>query len=421
MGKSSPSAPAAPDPVKTANAQTASNIDTANAQAALNHSNQITPWGSQIWTQGPKNADGTSAWTSTITLDPDQQKLLSSNNQISQLLANLGIQQAGNVAGAINKPVDFGAAPAIQNGALSYHANQGGITNTIGNAGPIQNRIVDGGQIQTNVDTSGVPSLVGGDALNDAAKRNQAAAFAQQSAYLDPQYKQQQSDLENKLVQQGVTQNSDAWNRAMEGLARQKTFDYNNAYNNSFATGLAANNQLYNQGLSSNQNAYSQALNNANFANSAQQQQFGQNAAQAALANSAQAQQYGQNSNDAVFANNAQNQGFSQGLANSQLNNQSASQAFQQSLAARNQNLTEQQQAQQIPINLLNALRSGSQITSPTFGSSPQGNIANTDIASMYNTQYQGAIADQNAKVATNNSNTQAGLSAAAMAAMYFF
>lgn len=379
MGKSSPSAPAAPDPVKTANAQTASNIDTANAQAALNHSNQITPWGSQIWTQGPKNSDGTSSWTSTITLDPSQQGLLNSNNQISQILAQLGIKQAGAVGSALDKPVDFSSAPAIQNNPLQSSA---------GKQGQIQSNIAYGGPIQSSVNMSGVPSLVGGDALNDAAKRNQAAAYSQQTAYLDPQYKQQQSDLENKLVQQGVTQNSDAWNRAMDDFGRQRTFDYNNAYNNSFATGLAANNQLYSQGLSSNQNAYAQALANAQFANQAQAQQFGQNATQA------------------NFANAAQNQGFGQGLANAQLNNQSASQAFQQSLAARNQNLSEQQQAQQIPINLLNALRSGSQVTSPTFGSSPQGNVANTDIASLYNNQYQGQLAGYNSQVAQNNALT---------------
>lgn len=365
MGKSSPSAPAAPDPVKTANAQTASNIDTANAQAALNHSNQITPWGSQIWTQGPKNSDGTSSWTSTISLDPSQQSLLDSNNQISQILAQLGIKQAGAVGSALDKPVDFGAAPAVQNNPL---------TSSVASSMP-----TGYGGVQTQLDTSKVPGLVGGDALNDAAKRNQQAAYNQQSAYLDPQYKNQQGDLENKLVQQGIPQNSDAWNRAMDEFSRQKTFDYNNAYNNSFATGLAANNQLYNQGLSSNQNAFAQALASGQFANQAQGQQYGQS------------------------ANNA-NMAFSQGLSNAQLNNQASGQGFNQSMAARNQNLSEQQQAQQIPINLLNALRSGSQVTSPTFGSSPQGNVANTDIAGLYNNQYQGQLAQYNSQQAGNNS-----------------
>ena len=46
MGKKSPSAPAAPDPVATANAQAAANKEAAYETARLNRINQITPYGS---------------------------------------------------------------------------------------------------------------------------------------------------------------------------------------------------------------------------------------------------------------------------------------------------------------------------------------------------------------------------------------
>jgi len=585
--KSSPKAPQAPDPVATANAQSASNIATANAQATLNHSNQYTPWGSQIWTEGPKNSDGTAQWSSTISLDPAQQKLLDSSNSISQLMANLGIQQAGQVGNALSHPIDYNNLPGvsqalagdkvntsgipafqtnanygqIQNGVQGGGplqgsianagdiqdnianagqiqgslGNQGAIGNSIANAGKIQTGIntsgtedltrnVGYGQIQNGIDMSGVGKMVGGDSLARAMQDSQGAAYRQQAAYLDPQYSQRQHDLENQLVQQGVTQNSDAWNRAMDELGRQRTFDYNNAYNNSFATGLAANNQLYNQGLSTNQNQYSQALGNANFANlaqsqgfnqglananinnsaasqlsaqrlaqqqatnAAQGQQYSQNANDAAFANSAQAQkyaqalgagqfantaqqqQYAQNANDMAqansaqaqqfaqnqaqqqaanaaalqqfnqnlaqgqFANTSQEQGynqaannaslnnsvasnmFSQGLASSQLANQAAAQNFGQTSAARSQALQELLQQQQNPINILNALRSGSQINAPTFGNSPQGVIPATDIAGLYNNQYQGQLSAYNGQIAQNNSTTGA-LGQAAIAA----
>lgn len=376
--KSSPKAPQAPDPVATANAQTQSNINTANANAALNRNNQYTPWGSQTWQEGPKNADGTSQWSSTIKLDPAQQGLLDSNNQISQLLANLGIKQAGNVGSALDKPINYDALPWIRDKAA-----QG--------VGPLQNN-VSGGGIQRQVDMSGVPTLVGGDALAGVMKDNQGAAYKQQAAYLDSSYGQRQRDLENQLVQQGVTQNSDAWNRAVNNLGQQRTFDYNNAFNNSFQTGLAANNQLFNQGLSANQNAYGQALGNANFANSAQAQDFGQGLANANLFNSS-------------------------ALAGQQANNQASSQNFSQSSSARAQQLQELLQQQQNPINVLNALRSGSQVSAPQFGNTPQGNIANTDIAGLYNNQYQGQLANYNAKVGQQNSLLNAGTQ---LAAMYF-
>lgn len=361
MGKDTPAAPAAPDPTATANAQSQSNINTANATASLNHTNQYTPWGSQVYSS-TKNPDGTQQWSSNISLSPEQQKLLDAQNGQSLSLSQLGTQQLGNVKDALANPVDFSKAPPVQNNQLVSNVNPG--------------------QLQMQVDMSGVPKQVGGDALAGAMKDSQGAAYKQQSAYLDNNYAQKQHDLENQLVQQGVTQNSDAWNRAMGNLGEQRTFDYNNAFNNSFATGLAANNQLYNQGLSSNQNAYGQAVGNATFANGAQGQQF------------------------------------SQGLANAGLNNQTAAQAFSQSSADRARTLNEQQQQQQIPLNLLNALRTGSQVTSPSFGGTPQGNVAGTDIASLYNNQYQGQLAGVNGQIASNNANTTAGAGLAASAMM---
>lgn len=348
MGKDTPQAPAAPDPVATANAQSQSNINTANATAGLNHTNQYTPWGSQVYSS-TKNPDGTSQWSSNITLSPDQQKLLDAQNSQSIGLSGLASSQMGNVQNALKNPVDFSKAPGVQNNSLVSNVKPGTLQTQVG--------------ISTN-------DLAG------AMKDSQGAAYRQQAAYLDSGYGQKQHDLENQLVQQGVTQNSDAWNRAVNNLGEQRTFDYNNAFNNSFQTGLAANNQLYGQALS-----------------------------------------------NAQFANGAQGQQFSQGLANAGLNNQTAAQAFGQSSADRARSLNEQQQQQQIPLNMLNALRTGSQVTSPNFGSTPQGNVAGTDIASLYNNQYQGQLAGVNGQIATNNANTSAGAglaSTAAMAAMMY-
>lgn len=62
-------APSAPDPYKTANAQSATNKDTAVTQTRLNAMDQITPWGSQTYTE-TKGAGGVPKFTSTTTLDP---------------------------------------------------------------------------------------------------------------------------------------------------------------------------------------------------------------------------------------------------------------------------------------------------------------------------------------------------------------
>lgn len=359
--KSQPDPPQAPDPEKTAAAQTKSNIDTANAQARLNHSNQITPWGSQVWTMGEPGADGTSQWTSTINLSPEQQKLLESSNRISQSMADLGESQLGNVRQTLGTPLNYNSAPSqvtnVKTGPLTTSAGYG--------------------SIQNDVDMSKVPGLVGGADLRKTYEDSQKAAYGMQTQYLDKNYGQQNHDLENKLIQQGVLQGSDAWNNEMERLGRQRTFDYNNAFNNSFSTGLQAQSQLYNQGLASNQNAYAQALNNANFHNGAQSQGFGQSFANAQLNNTAQAQAFGQ------------------GVTNANLQNQGRTQAINEANYLRQQ-----------PLNELNAIRTGSQVTSPQFGSTPQSSVNPTDIAGLYNQQYQGQLANYNAKVAGNNSMT---------------
>ena len=110
-------APSPPDPIATANAQGAANIDAAWVTTALNRANQITPWGNLTWAQGGSGFDQTGydnalkawqdagstgsapaktnfgynpdAWTSTVTLDPRVQSLLDSSLATSQ-----GLQSA---------------------------------------------------------------------------------------------------------------------------------------------------------------------------------------------------------------------------------------------------------------------------------------------------------------------------------------
>ena len=59
MGKSAGSAPTAPDPVVTSQAQTASNIATARKTAELNRVNQVGPTGSVTYSQGGTPIDRT--------------------------------------------------------------------------------------------------------------------------------------------------------------------------------------------------------------------------------------------------------------------------------------------------------------------------------------------------------------------------
>jgi hypothetical protein len=471
MGKSTPSAPPPPDPTVAINAQSQANLAAANDSAALQHTNQVTPWGNLTWTKttGPSTFDqagydaalsrynssnsnsgggfmgglrsaaagslnpassflngmqgsgggggapdksaftttGPDVWSSNISLAPAQQALLDANNKDSLSLANIGNNQLGSVSNALSSPLDFSGAPSLYGSVSSAgqgiqsNVNQSNLNNLQTTAGY--------GSIQNKLDTSGIPALVGGDQLSGLMSQAQQASFNQQKAYLDPQYDQQQHDLENKLTQQGVMQNSDAWNRATNNFGLQRTQAYQNASDNSVAQGLAAENQLYGQGLSSNQNAYNQALGAGNFANSAQAQGFNQSLANAQLGNSANAQQFGQNLSSMGANNAAQSQLYGQAIGNANLSN-----------TARTQDINEIMLQRDNPLNELNSLRNGSQVTSPQFSGGSSGNISPVDAATQYNNQFNNQMGAYNANTAQSNANTQAGISALSAAAMMF-
>lgn len=382
--KSAPSTPAAPDPVQTAAAQTASNLETARANANINRVNQTTPWGSQTFSnpggqkatdwfntelsraQAEREKDPTyqqmaadpawkaanmeefkqtlqkqnpykdtqDTWNSTITLAPEQQKLLDSSNRISQSLADVGEGQLSTVGQMLGKPLSFDGAP----GQVSH---------------------VDYGKIQDDIDMSKVPELIGGDRLADDLSTQRDSLYRQQKAFLDPQWQQDQHDLENKLVQQGIMQNSDAWNRAIGDQQRNKEFSYNNARMSAITGGGAEQSRLFGLGLAANQNAYGQALNNGQF------------------------------------HNGAQAQGFGQAVTNANLQNQARTQSINETMALR-----------QNPLNELNALRTGSQVSAPQFSNVPQTNVAPTDVAGPINAAYNAQLGAHNAGVSQSNAIT---------------
>lgn len=171
-----PAPPTPPDPVATANAQGAMNKDTAISQAQLNMVDQTGPQGSSSYEQTGSYADGTPKFKQTVTLSPAQQALYDSQNSISQQALGLGQNAIGKVQSAIDKPFDISGLP---------------------------------GQVYG----------VGGD--NSA--RMQAVQDALMSR-LNPQIAQDRNRLDTKLANQGITQGSDAYNRA-QSLGEQNVND----------------------------------------------------------------------------------------------------------------------------------------------------------------------------------------------------
>ena len=107
----SPQAPAAPDPVATANAQQNLNQNTATTQQLLNMTNQVTPDGSLTYNQTGSNsftgADGKTytvpQFTATTSLSPTGQRLQDLSNTSKINLGNAGVtatRKIGDILGS---------------------------------------------------------------------------------------------------------------------------------------------------------------------------------------------------------------------------------------------------------------------------------------------------------------------------------
>lgn len=126
------SSPKPPDPYATAAAQTNSNVNTAAANAMIGNANENNPYGSVKYTQtgtgyitdskGGKTA--VPQYTRDVTLSPDQQSLLTKQNQMQGNLADIGVQQSGKIGSLLNTSLNteglppwqsYTGAPALKN------------------------------------------------------------------------------------------------------------------------------------------------------------------------------------------------------------------------------------------------------------------------------------------------------------------
>lgn len=220
------------------------------------------------------------------------------------------------------------------------------------------------GNVQGNLNYSGAPQVSSDFA--GQAKQAQDAVYNQATSRLDPQWQNNQHDLDARLANQGVVQGSEAYNRAEDELSRNRNDAYNQASYSAVGAGNALQNQLYGQSLAGRQQAVGEANTQGQFSNDAQAQQY------------------------------------AQALQNSSFGNQ-----------ARAQGLTEQTQMQMLPLNELNALRSQSQVQMPTFGQVPGSQVAPTNVSGNVWQNYNAQAANSNNFMNGLFGMASAGLSAA--------
>jgi hypothetical protein len=243
MGKSS-SAPAAPDPYQSAQAQYQFGTQAAAYNKALGAGTTIGPTGQQTMRQtGTDPNTGAPIYTNTTSLSPAQQAIfnLQQANQTTSGQTAAGL--AGQAQRSLGQPLPGNVAPT---------------------------------SVQMGINTANVPGIIGAGDLNNFTRQQQQAAYANQTQYLDPQFGQQKEQLDAQLQNAGAHPGDPAYNNAMTLFNNQKQQAYQSAFNNSQQTGLAAQQALYGESANTNQ------------------QMFGQSAAEQQAANAAAGQQYGQ-------------------------------------------------------------------------------------------------------------------------------
>ncbi len=384
-----PSAPKAPDPVVTAQAQTGSNLATATAQSELNNINQTTPYGSSTYTQDGTYPDGTPKWSQSTTLSPEQQNLLNMTQQGETALGNAALGGIGNIQSTFGTPFSYGG-PSVTGNV----ANSGAIASSLPSAGNIQNGVDTSGvnPLQSNIQNqsnSGITGRIGNGANNPwAIGQAENAAYNTQAQYLDPQFSRAHGSLDAKLANMGLSSGDRGYDAAQSVLGEQENQAYGNAGNQAVLAGQNEQNTLFGQGVaganlqnSANAQGFGQGLAGANLQNQTNQQGIQNLLSLGQFGNQAQEQQFGQNLAGAGFQNTAQGQQYGQNLSNAGFNNTAAAQALQQQLALRNQ-----------PLNEYNALASGSQVTLPQFGATNPATMAGTNTAQITQNGYQNQL-----------------------------
>lgn len=343
------SAPAAPDYMGATQLQGEISKENLNTQNYANRPTINTPFGTQSWgtqaVRDPATGQVVTSWTQNNSLAPGLQQALDDQMGIQAGRSDLAGSFMNRVASDYSQPMDYSSLPALTS------ANQ---------VGSLQTGTTDytpGLSTSFNFG-SPLPQM-------DSSYRDTVAN--QLMERMRPTHDYQQGQLETKLANQGFTQGSEAYNRALNELNQRQSMERFNALDQS---GNEAQ-RLYNMQMGTAQQGYQQNLGAAQFQNQALGQASALDLANMQARNQAMSQQYG-------------------------LNQQYANQQNQ----LRQQAIAEQMQRRGMSLNEMNALLSGQQVQMPqmpsfnTAGRAETPNIVGA-LQSGYDAQLGAYNADQ--------------------------
>jgi hypothetical protein len=112
-------------------------------------------------------------------------------------------------------------------------------------------------QLGVPLDFSSLPELGTGE---EATQRASDAAYSQATSRLNPQFEEMEEKNRTRLLNQGLSEGSEAYNKAMDRLAQQRTDAYNQANYSAIREGTAAGQARFNQNLTARQQALGELM-----------------------------------------------------------------------------------------------------------------------------------------------------------------
>jgi hypothetical protein len=324
--------------VKTAQAQTATNVSTAVANQALQNQNQFTPYGSitykqtgsqQIYDPTTQSMVNVPTTTATQALSPREQRLYNAQNTAGTNMAKLAGQQSARLGSILGKPVNMGGAPKVG------QANLNGITSA---HNPDLRRMAGGPEMQDSYDIA-------------SRGRVEQALMSRMAPQLADARQREIAALSN----QGIKSGTEAFDRQMNLLGQNE----NDAQMQAILAGGQEQSRL--TGLNRDL---------AGFGNDARQQVF---------------------SNRAMvtgFNNDVEQQGLQNQMARVGFNNQMSQQGLQNRTGARKDYLAEQYASRNQPINEIGALLGTGQVQNPMAFAGQQPQMPTVDYAGLVNANY---------------------------------
>lgn len=276
--------PSAPDPYATADAQGKENRDSALFNTKLLRPTINSPMGNLTWTTDPNDptkqtanfdlnfdflkkygqntsystgssGSSSNSQSSTSPTPIDEEMLNAYKNLLPALGQKLSTPTAStapqaNVAGVYNalraEQPQMGAITAAQNtSALGADAL----------AGSQVSRLQDMLGKDFNYD-----NVVAAPIANEETRRQvEDALYSRSTSRLDPTFSQRTNDQNSALAAQGITQGSQAYEREIDNLARERTDAYAAARNDAISNSTTEMKKLFDMGMDARQQGVSEA------------------------------------------------------------------------------------------------------------------------------------------------------------------